>query len=134
MTDSNTEKNRGSRIRRLVDACRYSHAGFRHAIRNEAAIREELVLLAALTPASAFFHVSATEHVMLVLSMMLVVLVEFLNSAIESAVDRISLELHPLAGQAKDLGSAAVLISLLMWALTWGAIVGPLAIRAIWRK
>jgi diacylglycerol kinase (ATP) len=121
-------------IRRLVDACRFSYAGLRHAVRHEAAIRQELILLAVLTPVSALLHVSAVEHVMLVLSMMLVVLVEFLNSAIESTVDRISTDRHPLAGQAKDLGSAAVLISLLMWALTWGAIVGPVVIRAVWPR
>jgi len=134
VTDKNAKTKGAGGIRRLVDACRNSHAGFRHAVRNEAAIREELILLVILTPVSAFLHVSATEHIMLVLSMMQVVLVEFLNSAIESAVDRVSLERHPLAGQAKDLGSAAVLISLLMWAFTWGAIVGPLALHAIWRK
>lgn len=115
----------------MANACRYSWAGFRHAIRNEAAIREELVLLAVLTPVSAAMHVSAAEHLILVLTMMLVVLVEFLNSAIESTVDRISKERHPLAGQAKDLGSAAVLIALAMCALSWLVIAGPLVARSI---
>ena len=62
--------------------------------------------------------------------MMLVVLVEFVNSAIESTVDRISLERHPLAGQAKDLGSAAVFIAVLMWGLSWRVIVGPVVVHA----
>lgn len=116
-------------FRRLLSALRYTSAGFRHAIRHEVAIREELIALAILVPVSAALPVSTLEHLILVLTMMLVVLVEFLNSAIESTVDRISLERHPLAGQAKDLGSAAVLIAVLMWGLSWLVIVGPLVIR-----
>jgi diacylglycerol kinase (ATP) len=88
--------------------------------------------MALLTPVSLCLHVGRLEHLLLILSMLLVVLVEFLNSAVESAVDRISTDPHPLSGQAKDLGSAAVLIALIMWALTWGVIAGPLA-QAPWR-
>lgn len=115
----------------MIGACRYSYAGFRHAIRHEAAIRQELALSAVLAPVSAFLHVSLIEHLLLALALLLVVLVEFLNSAIEATVDRISMERHPLAGQAKDLGSAAVLVALVMAALTWGVIVGPLLIRSL---
>ena len=122
-------KSRGG-FRRLSSALRYSYAGFRHAFRHEAAIREELMVLAILVPVSTALPVSNLEHLILVLTMMLVVLVEFLNSAIESTVDRISLERHPLAGQAKDLGSAAVFIAVLMWGLSWLVIVGPVVIRA----
>jgi diacylglycerol kinase (ATP) len=121
-------KGRGG-FRRLANALRYSAAGFRHAIRHEVAIREELIVLAILVPVSAVLPISNLEHLILVLTMMLVVLVEFLNSAIESAVDRVSLERHPLAARAKDLGSAAVLIAVLMWGLSWVVIVGPLAVR-----
>jgi diacylglycerol kinase (ATP) len=71
------------------------------------------------------------ERLILVLSMMLVLLVEFVNTAIEATVDRISTERHPLAGRAKDLGSAAVLIALMMSALTWIVIVGPLMVRSV---
>jgi diacylglycerol kinase (ATP) len=134
VTDSNDENKGGSSVRRLIDACRYSYAGFRHGIQHEAAIREELALLVILTPVSAFLHVSVMEHLLLVLSMLLVVLVEFMNSAIESTIDRISTDRHPLAGRAKDLGSAAVLISLAMWALTWGVIVGPLLVHSVWPR
>lgn len=134
MTDSNTVKKSRSGVRRLIDAFRYSYAGFRHAIWHEVAIREELIVFAVLAPVSVMFHVSKIEHLMLVLTMMLVVLVEFINSAIESTVDRISMDRHPLAGQAKDLGSAAVLISLVMWALAWAVIVGPLVLHAIQRN
>jgi len=101
---------------------RYSVAGFRYALKNEASIRQELLALAVLTPVSVALHVSRLEHLVLVVSMLLVLMVEFLNSAIEAAVDRVSLEEHPLAGQAKDLGSAAVFISLLIWGASWAAI------------
>ena len=110
---------------------RYSVEGFRYALKNEASIRQELLALAVLTPVSVALHVSRLEHLVLVVSMLLVLMVEFLNSAIEAAVDRVSLEEHPLAGQAKDLGSAAVFISLLIWGASWAAIVGPLLILAI---
>ena len=118
---------------RIAKAIRYSYAGFRHAIRHEAPIREELIALTILVPVSAVLSLSNLEHLILVLTTMLVVLVEFLNSAIETTVDRISLEPHPLAGQAKDLGSAAVFIAVLMWGLTWLVIVGPL-VMGLFRK
>jgi diacylglycerol kinase (ATP) len=111
--------------RRLINAFRYTCAGFRHAIRNEVAIREELIVLAILAPASALFPVTRVEHLILVLALLLVVLVEFINSAIEATIDRISRERHPLAGQAKDLGSAAVFIALVMCTLSWLVIAGP---------
>ena len=120
-------------FRRLVNALGYSFAGFRHALQHEVAIREELIALAILVPVSAVLPVSNLEHLILVLTMMLVLLVEFINSAIESAVDRISTEHHPLAGQAKDLASAAVLIAVLMWGLSWLVIVGPLVLTAFRR-
>ena len=118
-------------LRRLLNAMRYSWAGFRHALRNEAAIRQEFIALAVLVPASALLPVTDIEHLILVLSMMLVVLVEFLNSSIEAAVDRISLERHPLAGQAKDMGSAAVGIAVLMSGLCWVVIAGPVLAHAL---
>lgn len=112
-------------LSRLGRALRYSFAGFRHALRNEAALREEIVLFVLLAPASLFFPVSRVEHLLLVASMLIVILVEFLNSAIEAAIDRISTERHALSGQAKDMGSAAVLVSLVLWALVWGVILVP---------
>jgi diacylglycerol kinase (ATP) len=116
-------------LRRLFNAVRYSYAGARHAVRNEAAIRQELIALAVLVPASALLPVGDIEHLLLILSMMLVVLVEFLNSSIEAAVDRISLDRHPLAGQAKDMGSAAVGIAVLMSGLCWLVIAGPVLVH-----
>jgi len=130
VTDAPIDKRGSTGIRRLLVAFSSSYSGFRCALKHEALL-QELILLVVLAPASLLFRVSTVEHLLLVLSMLVVVLVEFLNTAIESTVDRISLELHPLAGQAKDLGSAAVLVSIVMWALTWGVILGPQAIRLI---
>jgi diacylglycerol kinase (ATP) len=125
MSETPTAGKDAGGIRRLLKACRYSYAGFRHALRHEAAIRDELILLAILGPVSALLPVTRVEHLILVLSLMLLLLVEFLNSAIEATVDRISRERHPLAAQAKDLASAAVLVALIMCALSWLAIAGP---------
>jgi len=119
-------------VRRLFNALGYSYAGVRHAVLNDVTIRDALIALAILVPVSILLPVSDIEHLVLVLSMMLVVLVEFVNSAIETTVDRISLERHPLAGRAKDLGSAAVLIAVLMSGLCWVVIAGPIAIQ--WLK
>ena len=118
----------------MINALGYSYAGLRHAIAHEAAIRQEFIALAVLVPLSALLPVSTIEHLILVLSMMLVVLVEFLNSAIEAAVDRISLERHPLSGQAKDLGSVAVGVAVLMSGLCWLVIAGPVVISFVNRR
>jgi len=128
--ERNVMKSTGG-LRRLVNALGYSYAGLRHAVANEAAIRQEFFALAFLIPASLLLPVSAIEHLLLVVSMMLVVLIEFLNSSIEAAVDRISLERHPLSGQAKDLGSAAVGVAVLISGLCWLVIAGPVVYRWI---
>ena len=116
-------------MRRLVNACGYSLAGLRHAMAREAAIRQELFACVVLIPGALLLPVPAFERLLIILSMLLVVLTEFLNSAIEAAIDRISLDRHPLSGQAKDLGSAAVATALLMSALCWIVIAGPVAMR-----
>jgi diacylglycerol kinase (ATP) len=126
---SNDEFQAATGLRRLVNACGYSLAGLRHAIQRETAIQQELLACVVLIPAAVLLPVPALERLLLVLSMLLIVLVEFLNSAIEAAIDRISLERHPLSGQAKDLGSAAVAVALLMSALCWIVIAGPVAMR-----
>jgi diacylglycerol kinase (ATP) len=126
----NDRKKRGA-IDRLVGAFGYSWAGFRHAFLNEAAIRDELILIGILTPVSLALNISGIERLILVLSMLLVLLVEFLNTAIETTLNRISTEQHPLTGRAKDLGSAAVFIALMMSALSWLVIVGPILVRSV---
>jgi diacylglycerol kinase (ATP) len=110
---------------RLAGALRYSIAGLRHAARREAAFQQELLVALLLLPAVLLLPVSALERLILALSMLFVMAVELLNSAIEATVDRISSERHPLAGQAKDMGSAAVCIALAMSALCWAVIAGP---------
>jgi diacylglycerol kinase (ATP) len=116
-------------LRRLINASNYSAAGFRHALKREAAIRQELACCAVLVPVAVLLPVPAIERLLVILSMLLVVLTEFLNSAIEAVVDRISLERHPLSGQAKDFGSAAVAVALVMSALCWIVIAGPVALH-----
>ncbi len=105
----------------------YSLAGFRHAIRHEESVRQELAVFVLLVPLAVVLPVSTLERLLLVLSMGLVLLVELLNSALEAAVDRISLDRHPLAGRAKDLGSAAVFTAIGMSFLCWVVIAGPVA-------
>ena len=111
---------------RLAGALRYSIAGFRHATRHEAAFQQEVLLFLLLLPAALLLPVPTLDRLVIVLSMLLVIVVELLNSAIEATVDRISFERHPLAGQAKDMGSAAVFLSLLLAGGIW---VGAVAQR-----
>lgn len=116
-------------LRRVLRSSRVSYAGFRHGFRHEAAIKEVAIGAAVLVVLSAFLPVTTLEHLVLMLSTMLVLLVEFLNSAIESAVDRISELHHPLSGLAKDYANVAVVIAVLMMGLSWLFIAGPILIR-----
>ena len=106
-------------LRRIVNATRYSLAGLAAAVRQEAAFRQELMLAGALVPLGLYLGRGGMERALLVGSVLLVLVVGLLNSAIESAVDRISSEPHPLAGTAKDLGSAAVMLSLVALGAVW---------------
>lgn len=106
-------------LERLWNAFFYTLAGLRDAARHEAAFRQELWLAAALVPVAILLPVSLIAKAMLIGSVILVLIVELLNSAIEAVVDRISLERHPLARRAKDYGSAAVFLSLLTLTLAW---------------
>lgn len=113
-------------ITRLIKALGYSRDGLASTWRHEGAFRLEVVLAAVLIPLACFLPVPAVERALLVGSVLLVMVVELLNSSIESAVDRISEERHPLAKRAKDAGSAAVFVSLAIPLVTWAAIAGPL--------
>ena len=106
-------------VKRIVNAARYSWAGVSSAWKNEAAFRQEAMLVALGLPLALWFGKSGIERALLVGSLLLVIIVELLNSAIEAVVDRIGSELHPLSGLAKDLGSAAVLFSLVLAAVVW---------------
>ena len=110
---------------RLRNALRYSMRGLRLALRVESAFRQELILAAVLVPVAIALALPAIETLMLTGSIVLVLIVELVNSSIEAAVDRISLDHHRLSGRAKDLGSAAVFLALLWCLLTWLLIAGP---------
>ena len=118
-------------LRCLLNAFGYSLQGFRAAWQNEAAFREEAMLTIVLTPVALLLPVTGLEKLRLILSLLLLVLVELLNSAVEAVVDRIGPELHPLSGRAKDLGSAAVLIACLILGLTWLFIAVPAVLGLI---
>lgn len=109
-------------LRRIVSATLNSFAGLRAAWRNEAAFRQECVLAAILVPAAFWVGDTAVERVLLIASVLVVLIVELLNSAVEAVVDRIGPERHELSGRAKDLGSAAVLLSLVLAGGAWGLI------------
>ena len=124
MTNVNPHKATG--LRRLVNALSYSLSGLQLAWRNEAAFRQEIILAIVLVPVAFMMPVDLTQRVLLVASVMLVLVVEMINSAIEATVDRISLDIHPLAKRAKDMGSAAVMLTLTNAILTWTMILWSL--------
>ena len=109
-------------IRRLIRAVRYSYTGLRDAFVDEPAFRLEILLSLILIPIAVWLGEDNVERALMIGTLMLVLIVELLNSAIENAVDRISTGLHDLSRKAKDLGSAAVFVSLalviVVWALT----------------
>ncbi len=115
------EKNRG--FTRIYKAAYYSYKGVRSALVNEAAFRQELTFALILIPLTFWLPVTKLERIAMVSVVVLVLIVELLNSGIEAVVDRIGYEKHELAGRAKDMGSAAVLVSLLLWAYVWGSIL-----------
>jgi diacylglycerol kinase (ATP) len=109
-------------IRRVVNATFNSFAGLKAAWNHEAAFRQECALVAVLVPAAFWVGRSAMELIVLIGSCLLVLIVELLNSAVEATVDRVGTEHHPLSGRAKDLGSAAVLVALLLMSVVWALI------------
>lgn len=110
-------------LRRVMNAWRYSMDGLRAALQHEDAFRQECLLAAILIPAAFFMPTGGIGKALLVGSVVFVLIVELINSAIEATVDRVSLERHPLAKRAKDVGSAAVLLALLNAAVVWGLVL-----------
>lgn len=110
-------------LRRLWNALGYSFHGMASAFRHEDAFRQETFLAALLIPTVFFLHVGGSERALMVASVLLVLIVELLNSAVEAAVDRISLENHLLAKRAKDIGSAAVFLSLVNVVVVWSLVL-----------
>ena len=111
---------------RVIRATGYSVAGLQSAYRGESAFRQEFWLAVLLLPIAFWLGRGWVEVVLLAGTVMLVLIVELLNSAIEAAIDRISFEIHDLSKRAKDIGSAAVFLSLLLCAGTWCA--------ALWQR
>ncbi|MDH1443225.1 diacylglycerol kinase [Pseudomonas sp. GD03721] len=110
-------------LTRVVRALGYSIAGLIAAFRGEAAFRQLLLLNALLIPVAIALDVSSVERAILVCVLLLALIVELINSAIEATVDRVSLEVHPLSKQAKDMGSAAQLVALIVIAVAWSSIL-----------
>ncbi len=118
-----TDRNKPTGMTRLFKAFGNSMKGFVGVYHHEAAFRQELLLAVVLIPLGLYLGHTGLERAVMVGSVLLVLLVEILNSSIEAVVDRIGLERHELSGLAKDLGSAAVFLSLMMVAVTWGLIL-----------
>jgi diacylglycerol kinase (ATP) len=123
--DQNPHKgNKG--ITRAFRAAVNSWNGLVFAVREESAFRQELTLAAILIPVSFILPVSPVEHIILFGSVLLVLIVELLNSGVEAAIDRISFEKHDLSQRAKDFGSAAVMLALILCLFSWVCIIIPL--------
>lgn len=116
-------KNKKTGMKRITSAFINTGKGLLWMSKNEAAFRQEVTLFSALAVVSLFLEVTVLERVMLISALLLVLLIETLNTAIEAVVDRIGLEFHQLSGLAKDLGSAAVFISLIIAVLVWSGIL-----------
>ncbi|MFA5170744.1 MAG: diacylglycerol kinase [Sulfuriferula sp.] len=109
--------------KRVLSAFFYSIDGFKAALQFEDAFRQEMLLAVILIPLALYLEPAAIGRVLMIASILLVLIVELLNSAVEAAVDRISFDRHHLIKRAKDMGSAAVLVSLLNVVVVWGLIL-----------
>jgi diacylglycerol kinase (ATP) len=110
-------------LTRLWNALHYSITGLKDAYRLEDAFRQEVLLAVILIPAAIFIPVSGIAHALMIGSVLLVLIVELLNSAVEATVDRVGLEKHLLSKRAKDIGSAAVLVALLNVLAVWSCVL-----------
>jgi diacylglycerol kinase (ATP) len=114
--------NKPSGINRVFLAFKNSQRAFKWLAKNEAAFKQELFLLALSLTIISIWQISIYEKVMLLISVLFVIFAEVVNTAIEATIDRVGLEIHPLSGLAKDLGSATVLIALLICSIVWVAV------------
>ncbi|CAM3781843.1 diacylglycerol kinase [Polynucleobacter brandtiae] len=127
--DQNPHKgNRG--LTRAWHAAKNSWCGIVYAFKEESAFRQELTLLVLLTPLALLMPISPLEKAILISSLVMVLVVELLNSSVEAAIDRISFEHHDLSKRAKDFGSAAVMLALFISALLWATISLPIVIQS----
>ena len=115
-------------FKRIFSAVFYSIDGFRADWKHEHAFRQELMIAVPGIVIALFLPVTALERLALIAVLLLVLIIELINSAIEAVVDRVSLDRNPLSKNAKDLGSAAVMLSFLLALATWGIIVSPLIV------
>ena len=111
--------NKQNGIKRLISAWGYSISGLKLCWLNEASFRQELLLVIVLLPLSFWLTHDTVERILLIVPLFLILIVEVLNSAIEACIDRMGEELHPLAKQAKDMGSAAVWLTFLLTLIIW---------------
>ena len=126
--DQNPHKgNKG--FTRAWHAAKNSWCGLEYAFLEESAFRQELTLLTLFTPIALFLPIGYLEKALLISSLVMVLVVELLNSSVEAAIDRISFEHHDLSKRAKDFGSAAVMLALLIAVLLWSATCIPLALK-----
>ncbi|HEX7117068.1 MAG TPA: diacylglycerol kinase [Steroidobacter sp.] len=114
------DRRKSAGLSRLMLAFAHSWRGFKGAFRSEAAFRQEIVLALVLIPLGVWLGESALEKALLVSSVLFVLIIELLNTAVETVVDRIGLERHELSGLAKDVASTAVLLSFGVLAVIWG--------------
>ncbi|EHI9242670.1 diacylglycerol kinase [Vibrio vulnificus] len=124
MTQPNIGKPGNTGIKRIIKATGYSIQGLKAAFKHEAAVRQEFALLVVAIALATWLDVSMLERITLLAVVVLVLIVELMNSAVEAVVDRIGVEHHELSGRAKDIGSAAVLVALIFAGFTWLYIVG----------
>ena len=110
-------------IRRLINAFGYSVDGFKAAFQNEDAFRQELFLATILVPLGLYLGKTGVEKALLVAVVLLVLIVELFNSAIEAAVDHTSIDVHPLAKRAKDIASASVIVALTIVISVWSLVL-----------
>lgn len=113
-------------LRRLINASRYSAQGLRSAFRHEAAFRQESWLLLVGSPCAFWVGDDLWQTALLIASLMLIMVVEMVNSALESLVDRVGTDFHELSGRTKDMGSAAVLLTIVIALLLWAT--------ALWQR
>lgn len=112
-------------LTRIINAAGYSWLGLKAAFINEAAFRQELALTVVLTPIALIFGPSYADKAILLASLVFILLIEILNSALEAVVDRHGDEIHPLSGRAKDMGSAAVFLAFIITGLIWFSVFSP---------
>ncbi|UVE16649.1 diacylglycerol kinase [Pseudomonas sp. LS44] len=110
-------------LKRVLNAAGYSMAGLRAAFIGEAAFRQLVLLNVVLIPLAFYFQVSRVERALMIAVCLLALIVELFNSAVEAAIDRISLDLHPLSKNAKDMGSAAQFVALSLIVAVWAVIL-----------